>query len=71
MLIYSLCGAKIIKSVILFESFQRDYSTAPLKGIDGQSNASKTMNTHIHVLEAYTTLYQVWHLPSDYSLMWG
>ena len=42
------------------ESFLRDYSKAPLKGVDGQVNASKTMNTHIHVLEAYTTLYQAW-----------
>ena len=42
------------------ESFQRDYTKAPLRGVDGQANASKTMNTHIHVLEAYTTLYQAW-----------
>ena len=27
------------------ESFQRDYSKAPLKGVDGQANATKTMNT--------------------------
>ena len=38
------------------ESFQRDYSRSQIKGVDGQESASKTMNTHIHVLEAYTTL---------------
>ena len=41
------------------EMFQRDYTRGQQHGVDGHASASKTMNTHIHVLEAYTTLYQV------------
>ncbi len=41
------------------ETFNRDYTSGDMKGVDGR-NASKTMNTHIHILEAYTCLYLAW-----------
>ena len=42
-----------------YETFSRDYTPSNLKGVDGRL-ASKTMNTHIHILEAYTCLYLAW-----------
>ena len=53
-----------------FEAFSRDWELLDdLRLSDKDANEAKTMNTHLHILEAYTTLYKAYPQPSIYEAL--